>query len=66
MSKTAEMVKVKLLSSRAGHRFNGKGQCIGSFAQAVNDIVEMDSDEAQRNIDAGLAILAPASIEAKK
>jgi len=52
-------VKVKLNSSRVGHKFDDKGRPTGVFSQAVGDIVEMPDAEARRYIERGLA--APVS-----
>lgn len=57
----AEVVSVRLLSSRVGHRFDSKGQVVGQFAQAVGDVVTMPHDEAERYIERGLA--EPARVE---
>ena len=48
-------VRVKLNSSRAGHRFDAQGRQVGSYVQNVGDVVEVDEDEALRLFDAGLA-----------
>lgn len=52
-------VAVKLLSSRAGHRFDSEGRVVGQFAQSVGDVVQMPRDEAERYIERGLAEAVP-------
>lgn len=54
---TPKTVRVKLNCSRAGHSYDAQGRQTGIFAQAAGDVIEMPADEAQRNIDAGLAQL---------
>lgn len=61
------MTRVKLISARVGHSYDGKnidknnphGRFTGVFSQAAGSIVSMADDEAQRYIDRGLAELAP-------
>jgi hypothetical protein len=61
------MTKVKLLSARVGHAYDGKnitkenphGRFTGVFSQAAGSVVSMPDDEAQRYLDAGLAEPAP-------
>ncbi len=48
-------VKVKLLSSRTGHRSNDKGEMCGTYTQSVGSVVSMPTDEAKRHVDNGLA-----------
>jgi len=57
MAQPQKTVRVKLNCSRAGHNFDKDGRQTGIFAQAAGEIVEMPADEAQRNIDNGLASL---------
>ena len=60
---------VKLTSARCGHSYDGKnkskefphGRFTGVFAQAAGAEVDMPDDEAQRYLDAGLAMLVPKS-----
>lgn len=54
-SPVQKMVSVKLNCSRCGHLFDDKGRQAGTFSQAAGDKIEMPADEAQRNIDAGIA-----------
>lgn len=61
------MTKVKLLSARVGHSYDGKnidknnphGRFTGVFSQAAGTIVNMQDDEAERYLNAGLAELPP-------
>lgn len=62
-SKPADVVKVKLLSARAGHSYDDAGRFTGVFSQAAGDVVDMSPVEAQRHIERGLAI--PHAVEAK-
>lgn len=50
-------MKVKLTSSRCGHKFDTQGRFIGVFSEQVNQVVEMPEAEAKRYLDAGLAVL---------
>ena len=59
--KKERTISVKLNSSRAGHRFNDKGQAVGTFSQKEGDIVNMPVDEANRYIESGLADLVSSS-----
>lgn len=59
---TVSMVNVKLVSPRCGNVLDPHGRVAGVFAQAAGDVVAMSSEEAQRNIDKGLAVL----VETKK
>jgi len=52
-----KLVRVKLNCSRAGHNFDAQGRQCGVFSQAAGDVIEMPADEAQRNIDNGIASL---------
>jgi hypothetical protein len=51
----ADMVKVKLAGSRAGHKFDAAGRYVGDFVQAAGEIVEMPENEAKNYIDRGMA-----------
>lgn len=57
-------MKVKLTSSRCGHKYDGKtapglphGRFIGVFAEAAGQTVDMPKDEAERYLASGLAVL---------
>lgn len=58
-------MKVKLLSSRCGHRFDSHGRFTGVFAEAAGQVVEMPENEAKTYLERGLATL-PDSSESKK
>jgi hypothetical protein len=51
-----EAVKVRLLVSRVGHNFDANGRLVGTFSQAIGEIVEMTREEARRHIERGLAV----------
>lgn len=55
MAAPQKMVRVKLNCSRCGHLVDSQGRQAGVFSQAAGDVIELPADEAQRNIDAGLA-----------
>ncbi len=51
------MTRVKLNSSRCGHRTNERGEVTGEFVQQVGQEVDMPHDEAERYVNSGLADL---------
>lgn len=60
-------MKVKLLSSRCGHAPSRiKNGPVIAFAQAIGDVIEVENDEGQRMIDAGLATRETADSREKK
>jgi hypothetical protein len=54
--RAVDVVKVRLLVSRAGHNFDANGRLVGTFSQAIGEIVEMPREEARRHVERGLAI----------
>jgi hypothetical protein len=50
-------MKVKLNSSRCGHKYDAQGRFIGVFSEAVGQVVDMPKDEAERYLERGLASL---------
>lgn len=46
---------VKFNSPQAGHRFNDAKQVVGEYVRNVGDVVDVEIEEANRLINAGIA-----------
>lgn len=57
-------MKVKLNTSRAGHRFDSNGRFTGVYSQQVGEVVDLPEDEAKRVIEAGQG--SPVTTEQKR